>query len=123
MKNLALIFILSASIISFSFYNKSNSKSDNLLNEQKFVQYFVVGLDNIDDQIRIDEFLRAQEEIMMSRTDRSTGLAYIIFYHGYDLSEETFTKWHKELGFSIRCFRKGIYGVDEVYTRNNYICN
>ena len=102
-----LLFILCISFVSFSNENVTE-------NESKFAQFIVVDVDNREKAITIDEFMRSQPGVSVSRMDHISKKYLIIFSSDMSYDHTYFLKTFESLGYTIKCYRDGIHGKDAI---------
>lgn len=100
------LFTLLISGVSFS----QSSTSD----EEKFVQFLIMGMESWEDAKKIDEYIGKQEGILTSRADYNTQRYFGIFLANSGIDENTFKRWMKTNGFKLKNYREGVYGVDKI---------
>ena len=100
------LFALLVSGVSFS----QSSSSDG----EKFVQFFITGMQSWEDAKKIDEYIGKQESMLTSRADYNTQGYFGIFLANSGIDENTFKRWMKTNGFKLKNYREGIYGVDKI---------
>ncbi len=122
-KSFTLIFLWTCLLLLSSYNNTISAQDSNDPPTNKFVQLYVEGISSIPEAKNIDAFLRAQEGVLMSRTDPNSRILFCIFSEKAAIEENTFITWLNDLGFQISCFREGIHGVDKVYSREDGLCN
>jgi len=106
MKNTALLISFLA--LSFLSFNNNDTESS------YFVQFKIFTVKSNSDAQLIDNKMRQKSGIKMSRTDYISSTYYAVLNPGIDYSEEQFTNWFDKLGYTIGCFRKGIFQQDNI---------
>lgn len=71
--------------------------------ENRYVKIVVSDLDTWDEATTIDEFMRAKEGVLVSRTDLNTDQFFAIFTTASGLTENDFKTWLESLGFAPTC--------------------
>ncbi|MCB9197941.1 MAG: hypothetical protein H6600_05730 [Flavobacteriales bacterium] len=89
------------------------SNSENVA-ESYFIQFMMTNLETRDKAIQIDNFVRAQSGVTMSRADFNSKKYLIIFDSNSSITEEQVIEWITSFGIEIKCIRKGIHGVDSI---------
>ncbi len=89
----------------------------------KFIQLMVAGLENSEQALVIDQFMRTQPQILISRADPNTQIYFAIFPEAAGYTQSDFEAWFTQLGFGIRCYREGVHGIDQPYSKENYRCD
>jgi hypothetical protein len=82
--------------------------------ETKFVQFVFTNLNSREKAKEIDEFVRGQEGITMSRSDNASKKFLILFDSSSDINREKIELWMLQLGMTFKCYREGIHGVDSI---------
>jgi hypothetical protein len=82
--------------------------------ETKFVQFVFTNLESREQAKVIDEFVRAQAGVTMSRADNSSKKYLVIFDSSTGITQEKIELWMLQLGMSFKCYREGIHGVDTI---------
>ena len=116
--NYFVVFLL----LALSTCSKLNAQNTNI-NPIKFVQFYVVGISSLNESRTIDNYIKAQSGVKMSRTDHRSRIFFCIFDNNTNINEITFINWLGGLGFQISCYREGKHGVDKVYSKEGYICD
>lgn len=86
--------------------------------ESKFVQFMMTNVDSREKVLEIDEFMRNQQGVEISRADIISKKYLCIYSSTSDLDRVSFETWMEELGVEIKCFREGKYGIDKVIDQN-----
>ncbi len=82
--------------------------------ESKFVQFMMTNVDSREKVLEIDQFMRNQQGVEISRADIISKKYLCIYASTSNLDRVRFEKWMEELGVEIKCFREGEYGTDKV---------
>ena len=82
--------------------------------ESKFVQFMMTNVDSREKVLEIDQFMRNQEGIEISRADFISKKYLCIYVPNSGLNRIKFETWMEELGVEIKCFREGKFGTDKV---------
>lgn len=99
----------------FSFRDDDSPKTiDNKGNERKFSQFIVEDADTREEAQMIDKHMRAQAGVFMSRMDNNSRKYLILHNSHYSYDQAYFIETFEKLGFEIKCYREGIYGVDKI---------
>ncbi|MDX1651708.1 MAG: hypothetical protein R3277_04395 [Brumimicrobium sp.] len=71
----------------------------------------------------IEQDLSQNPMILMSRLDRVSGGLFIVTKVLTDFDRQTVESWLGSNAVHINCFRKGLYGVDQVIPFNSQFCS
>src|ERR1044071_7379797 len=71
--------------------------------ENRYVKIVVSDLETWDEATTIDEFMRAKEGVLISRTDLNTDQFFAIYATASGITENDFKTWLESLGFSPTC--------------------
>ena len=82
--------------------------------ESKFAQFIMTNVDSREKVLDIDQFMRNQEGVEISRADFISKKYLCIYSPNSDLNRIKFETWMEELGVEIKCFREGKFGTDKV---------
>ena len=82
--------------------------------DSKFVQFIMTNIESREQVIEIDQFIRTQQGVEISRADIVSKKYLCIYDPASGLNKESFEKWMEELGIEIKCFREGKYGTDKI---------
>jgi hypothetical protein len=82
--------------------------------ESKFVQFMMINVDSREKVLEIDEFMRNQQGVEISRADMVSKKYLCIYESTSNLDRARFEFWMEELGVEIKCFREGEFGTDKV---------
>ena len=82
--------------------------------ESKFVQFIMTNIDSREKVLEIDEFMRSQQGVEISRADIVSKKYLCIYEATSGLDRVRFETWMEDLGVEIKCFREGKYGKDKV---------
>ena len=82
--------------------------------ESKFVQFMLTNVDSREKVIEIDQFMRNQQGVEISRADIVSKKYLCIYDPTSGLNRVKFETWMHELGVEIKCFREGKFGTDKV---------
>ena len=82
--------------------------------DSKFVQFMMTNVDSREKVLEIDQFMRNQQGVEISRADIVSKKYLCIYAPASGLDRVTFETWMKELGVEIKCFREGKLGTDTV---------
>ncbi len=107
MKQIILLSLLA--LVFSSFSTKKESPASN-----KFTQFIVDEADTRAEAQQIDRYMRAQSGVVVSRMDPISKKYFIIYSSDQGYDETYFIETFKKLGFTIKCFREGVHGVDKV---------
>ena len=89
----------------------------------KFAQFIVSNITSWEEARKIDEFMRSQPGITMSRSDVPSKRYFCFFTPGSNISQATFEEWFTEMGFEVKCYVEGVYGTDPLPNHNYQSCN
>jgi len=113
MKKLFLFFIVSLSFILLA--NKANAQN---YDDKKFIQFVFSNLETREQAVEIDQFMRLQEGVFISRSDLNSKKYLIIYYSDSAINLAQLTTWMDELGMEFKCTREGIHKVDKIIDQN-----
>ena len=82
--------------------------------DSKFVQFIMTNIDSREKVLEIDQFMRNQQGVEISRADIVSKKYLCIYNPSSGLNRESFEKWMEELGVEIKCLREGKYGADKI---------
>jgi len=82
--------------------------------DSKFIQFVMTNVDSREKALEIDQFIRSQQGIEISRADIVSKKYLCIYDPTSGLDRESFEKWMAELGVEIKCFREGKFGTDKI---------
>ena len=82
--------------------------------ESKFVQFIMTNVDSREKVLEIDEFMRSQQGVEISRADLVSKKYLCIYESTSGLDRVRFETWMEDLGVEIKCFREGKFGTDKV---------
>ena len=82
--------------------------------DSKFVQFMMTNVDSKEKVLEIDQFMRNQQGVEVSRADIVSKKYLCIYDPTSGLDKVTFEAWMQELGVEIKCFREGKFGIDKV---------
>ena len=83
-------------------------------NDSKFVQFIMTNVNSRQKALEIDQFMRNQQGVEISRADIVSKKYLCIYDPTSGLDKVTFETWMQELGVEIKCFREGKFGIDKV---------
>ena len=82
--------------------------------EKLFCQFIMTNVDTREKTIEIDQFVRKQKGIYISRADIHSEKYLVIYYESSNIDQETILKWMKSLNVELKCIREGQYGKDAI---------
>ena len=82
--------------------------------DSNFVQFMMTNVDSREKVLEIDQFIRNQQGIEISRADVVSKKYLCIYDSESGIDRGTFEIWMQELGVEIKCFREGIFGTDRI---------
>lgn len=82
--------------------------------DSRFVQFMLTNIESREQVLKIDNFMRAQEGVEISRADIVSKKYLCIYNPTSGITEDSFNKWMKELDVEIKCYREGKFGVDKI---------
>jgi len=82
--------------------------------DSKFVQFMMTNVDSREKVLEIDQFMRNQQGVEISRADIVSKKYLCIYASTSSLDRVAFETWMEELGVEIKCFREGKFGTDKV---------
>ena len=82
--------------------------------DSKFVQFMMTNVDSKEKVLEIDQFMRNQQGVEVSRADIVSKKYLCIYDPTSGLDRVAFETWMEELGVEIKCFREGKFGIDKV---------
>jgi hypothetical protein len=86
--------------------------------ENKFTQFIVEEADTKAEAQQIDRYMRAQSGVVVSRMDHVSKKYFVVYSGDQGYDKAYFAETFQKLGFSIKCFREGVHGVDKVIDQN-----
>lgn len=99
-----LLFLFSLPITEFSAQSS----------DSKFVQFMMTNVDSREKVLEIDQFMRSQQGVEVSRADIVSKKYLCIYNPASGLDRIAFEKWMQELEVEIKCFREGKFGTDKI---------
>ena len=88
----------------------ANAQSAN----SKFSQFIITNVDTREKMLEIDDFMRAQQGIEISRADIVSKKYLCIYNPSSPINKELLEKWMTDLGVEIKCYREGKFGTDKI---------
>jgi hypothetical protein len=82
--------------------------------QQKFIQFVFTNLDSREKAKEIDEFMRGQVGVTMSRADNSSKKYLVLFDSSAEITLEKIEIWMLQLGMTFKCYREGTHGIDTI---------
>ena len=82
--------------------------------EKLFCQFIMTNVDTREKTIEIDQFVRKQKVIYISRADIHSKKYLVIYYESSNIDQKTILKWMKSLNVELKCIREGQYGKDAI---------
>ena len=82
--------------------------------DKRFCQFIMTNIETREKTIEIDQFIRKQEGIYISRADIHSKKYLVIYYENSNINQETILKWMKSLDVELKCIREGLYGKDKI---------
>ena len=82
--------------------------------DSKFVQFMMINVDSREKVLEIDQFMRNQQGVEISRADIVSKKYLCIYASTSSLNRVKFETWMQELGVEIKCFREGIFGTEKI---------
>jgi phage-related protein len=82
--------------------------------ETKFVQFVFTNLESREKAKEIDEFMRSQPGITMSRSDNASKKYLVLFQSNSAINKEQIEIWMLQLGMTFKCYREGYHGIDTI---------
>ena len=82
--------------------------------DKRFCQFIMTNVETRDKTIEIDQFIRKQEGVYISRSDIHSKKYLVIYYEGSNIDQGTILKWMKSLNVEFKCLREGQYGKDKI---------
>ena len=82
--------------------------------ETKFVQFVVEQDISPEEALEIDDFMKTQPGIQLSRMDSYSHKFLVTFNVHQPYNESYFVETFEQFGLTIKCYREGIKGVDRI---------
>ncbi len=113
MRKLFLILILSSLFVLVSNRAKAQNYDD-----KRFIQFVFTNLETREQVVEIDQFIRAQEGVFVSRADLNSKKYLLIYYSDSNIDLSLLTTWMEQLGKEFKCVLEGVHGVDAIVDQN-----
>lgn len=110
--NRSTIFAIVALMIGAPFFWSATSPNQSGSGQTKFAQFIITNVQDWDEATHIDEFMRQQAGIEMSRADVPSKRYFCLFDANANITQTTFTTWFNDMGFQVDCYHDGVYGQD-----------
>ena len=78
---------------------------------RKYVTIIVEGVNGIEDAKTIDDFLRSQPGVSLSRMDFRTKKYFGVYRTSSGITLDNYKSWITNLGFTVKCGRTGTHGI------------
>ena len=72
------------------------------------------NVDTRNKTIEIDQFVRHQKGVYISRADVHSKKYLVIYYVNSNINQGTILNWMKSLNVELKCIREGLYGKDKI---------
>ncbi|MFT7155423.1 MAG: hypothetical protein ACI8Q1_000424 [Parvicella sp.] len=82
--------------------------------DKEFIQFVFTNLETREQAVTIDQFIRQQTGVYISRADINSKKYLIIFESDSNIDLALLTNWMDSLGFSFKCPLEGTHGVDPI---------
>ena len=82
--------------------------------ENKFCQFIMSNIEKREKAIEIDQFIRAQEGVVISRADIVSKKYLIIYNSKSSINLLAILNWMDTFNVDVKCIREGIHGVDAI---------
>jgi hypothetical protein len=82
--------------------------------ENKFCQFIMSNIEKREKAIEIDQFIRNQEGVVISRTDIVSKKYLIIYNSKSSINLLAILNWMDTFNVDVKCIREGIHGVDAI---------
>lgn len=82
--------------------------------ENKFCQFIMSNIEKREKAIEIDQFVRAQEGVVISRADVNSKKYLIIYNTKSSINLSVILNWMNDLNVETKCIREGIHGFDTI---------
>lgn len=83
-------------------------------NENKFSQFVITNLESREQAVEIDQFIRTQTGIVISRTDINSKKFLCIYTADSGIDRLKIDEWMTRFGIEYKCYREGIHSVDPI---------
>jgi hypothetical protein len=98
--------------ISIILFLSINSQAQS--NENKFSQFVITNLDTREQAVEIDQFIRAQIGIVISRTDINSKKFLCIYTENSGIDRLKIDEWMARFEMRYKCYREGVHTVDPI---------
>ena len=82
--------------------------------ETKFCQFIMTNIEKREKAIEIDQFIRAQEGVVISRADIVSKKYLILYKSKSSINLSVILNWTNALNVEVKCIREGTHGVDTI---------
>ncbi len=82
--------------------------------DKRFCQFIMTNIDAREKAIEIDQFIRKQEGVYVSRADIHSKKYLVIYYEDSNINKEIILNWMNSLNVKLKCIREGQYGTDVI---------
>jgi len=106
MKRLLPILLVLVTLLNYSFKSPQNNSS-------YFIQFKINTISTNDQAMLIDQKMKLNSGIYISRTDYVTSTYFCILKPQIQYSQADFENWFEKLGYEITCYNTGIQGENK----------
>ncbi len=103
--SLVILIFTSSSLVNISAQNPP---------DRKFIQFVFTNLDSPDKAHEIDNFIRSQSGVSVSRCDIPSKKFLLIYYENSDISLAKVITWMNQFEMEFKCINEGVYNVDPI---------
>ena len=82
--------------------------------EKMFCQFILTNVESRDKTIEIDQYIRKQDGVYISRADIHSKKYLVIYYKDSNINQETILKWMSSLNVEFKCLHEGQYGKEKI---------
>ncbi len=82
--------------------------------DKKFCQFIMTNVDSREKSVVIDQFVRQQEGVYISRADISSKKYLVIYDINSTIDQGTILNWMKSLKVDFKCVHEGLYEKDKI---------
>lgn len=118
MKNFKALLVVILLFTAFQTKAQNNNATSD-----KFAQFIVTNIESWEEARKIDEFMRSQSGIVMSRQDVPSKRYFCFFDPNSEISKATFEEWFAEMGFEVKCYVEGVRGTDPFPNHSYHNCD
>ena len=74
----------------------------------------MTNVDTREQTVAIDQFIRQQSGIVISRADLNSKKYLCIYTPDSNIDRQQIEEWMTQLGVEFKCYREGIHGQDRI---------